>query len=322
VHSTPEALAVWFGEKDGAEPAPWPRYTLEAENTYGLNNHFQSIQRLRIGPYAVVSGSDVNGPMSQLFLAEVPSRCAAGTGRWGSNLDGGAAPRRPEPPADDKVELRTDVEQDRWHPGGLALLGDVLAAGLDHGDGGARVQFFDTAAPRELKPLFSVPLDYDRSDAVGLASLPDGRVLMGLRLRDHFRFYRSLSTTLTDGFEADAGFWVPDAGDVAIDFQNIALVRQCDGALFMIGLHNTSAGSPFVEGQDVAWLYALEPGPPPTLTPLAQRNLDCAQGYCNFDAAGGVFITDDGELILYGAPHYRQLAAPGGTALLLKLSEH
>jgi hypothetical protein len=311
----PAALAVWMGDQSSAEPAAWPRYTGEAENTYGFDNHFQSVQRLRAGPYAVISGSDVNAPLSQLFLAHLPSRC--GAQRWGSNLDGGVAPRRPEPPSDDAITEHVDLERDRWHPGGLAALGDLLAAGLDHGAGNARVAFFDASKPPALTEVASFDLAGNRSDAVGLARADDGRVLMAIRASDHFEFHRSRTAEVKDGFETDAGTSTPDVNDL----QNIALVKQCDGSLFMLGFHNTSDGSPIIAGDDEVILYALDApfGTPPRR--VATRTLDCDGGYCNFDAAAGAYVTDQGQLLLYGAPHFRQLSAPTATSLLLKLAE-
>ena len=41
--------------------------------------------------------------------------------------------------------------------------------------------------------------------------------------------------------------------------------------------------------------------PKVAITKVANRHLVCADGYCNLDAGAGVYVTPEGELIVYGA---------------------
>lgn len=106
--------------------------------------------------------------------------------------------------------------------------------------------------------------------------------------------------------------WEPDLPETereAIDdAQNIDLLRQCDGELFLLLFQDTSSLSPVVPGADLARLYRVTFTPDdapqsPSLELISQREFSCRA--CNFDAASGAYVSPDQQLALYGMQHFR-----------------
>ena len=86
-------------------------------------------------------------------------------------------------------------------------------------------------------------------------------------------------------------------------------MTQCDGALFVVGMHNTGFPPPSLGHDHLHW-YGFEAAPRGLrLAPRGDRGMTCVQ--CNFGAAAGLFVTPAGELALYGTG--RGLGGPGGT---------
>ncbi len=302
-------LAVWT-----AEAIPSPAYTTRLDNRLGFRNHFQSVVRAGSGNVLVLSGSDARQKRSSLFIAGVGEIDTGGP--LGSNL--GAARR---PPATDVVLNRVDLDSILWHAGGLAVHGHVLAVPLYGADPiRGRVSFLDITDPLTPRPLaVSIERPGRKAYAVAMTVLADQHYLVAvLSARDglgrRLDFYRSHSAALGDGF-GEPVTWTADAVEARegqdenfADFQNISLVRQADGRLFLIGLHNTAPSMEVLPGRDYADLYEVVLGADPArelavprITKIANHHLVCEDGYCNLDAAGGVHVDARGELVIYGA---------------------
>lgn len=307
-------LVAWFGDE-----VERPRYTARIDNRLGFKNHFQSIQRLPGSNYLVVSGSDPHGPMSSLFVIRLASR--SGDSAFGSNLPG-AGP----PPRGDAVVIRVGVDATMWHAGGLATYGRVLVVPVYGGDPLAgRVLFYDMADPgHPVRMPVQIERPGRKAYAVAVTRLPNGHYLVAvLSDRDEMArrldLYLSRTEELADGFGAEPVTWFADAvtarnGQDANfgDFQNISFVQQTDGRVFLVGLHNTAPSMDILPGRDYADLYELEfPDSlaqmnsstlrPPVVTKIANRHLVCRAGYCNLDAAAGLYIDRDGRLAIYAA---------------------
>ena len=204
------------------------------------------------------------------------------------------------------------------HAGGIQVMGSVLAVPYEHKQGRSRVVLYDLADPLRPRILYEL----DRSDvpspsapghasAVALSRLADGRLLMivGVRSSKVLDFYVSNHADL-----AAPGLAFIRVGTLeeAIEgrFQSHNLVTQCDGTLFLVGAYNTGFPAPALGHDRLRW-YRLDAAwdGGVALVEAGTRKIDCRR--CNFAAAAGVFVTGDGELVLYGIEHGG--AGPGRT---------
>lgn len=305
-------LAVWSGPSSTEGVMSWPRYTGTAENGFGLNNHVQSIVRLRAAPTVVVSGSNVADGIGELFVAELPSR--TGQDRWGSNLAAG------EPAPDDALALRIAVDADLWHAGGMSTLGNLLAVGIE--GNGSVVDFYDVTDPMEPVRL-DVRIERDQgSAAVALARLEDDRIVAIVRDGTTLDFYLSKSGDIEDGFETGFERWDNDGPgfDGINNLQNHHLLQQCDGRLFLLTANNSALVAPTFPGDDDVYLFeVLNVAGTPDLVPVLSKNLSCDGGSnCNFDAGSSAYVTDDRELLYYGVRHFRDVES---SDTLLRMAE-
>jgi hypothetical protein len=98
--------------------------------------------------------------------------------------------------------------------------------------------------------------------------------------------------------------------------QMLNLFVQDDGQVFMIGSYNELFTAPVTNGDDMAYLYRVQPLGPNNVvvTRLAEKHMYCSAAEtgsnCNFNAAVGPYVAPDGELILYACTHDND--APGG----------
>ena len=362
--------------------------TLPAELDMSTCKHFQGMARWQAPdgtPYMFLtrSGNDpgafcVTGDdPGNLFIVRMGSRDTNGerlrTNRlwrdWDPYLrdeDGdviigpGGAPiawTKPPDPRDATVGL-ISYEGDfpyYGHPGGLQMVGTVLAHGLEnpYGDGpDAAVQFLDMANPESPQLLSQFPPG-GKAGVVALTPVqnPDGPGLRYLMMttggdNDVLKFFRSQSTetgnplgatdlksgdlawepliTVTEsdlegnpllddtcfGFTA----W-PTGGPIRSafghQFMNFIHEGTIDGPLYAIGGRNDGIGG---EGSDYLDLYRVNVdafGNPLSrciFTPVSSRHMSSFPFGGHGDsaalsAAGGVYISPSGELIVYGSEY-------------------
>lgn len=302
-------------------------YTEKVDNIFGLDNHIQGAVRLRKSPYFAVTGSDPPADSrlpseiawifgifprvaGDLWFIRYDSKAQSGTGRLGSNLDYSVF-NLPHPW--DTVVLPVEVgDSDHWHPGGLATEGDILAVPVTD----YRTYFFYVQNPENpLKISYEMPV---AQGAVDLVKLSNGRYLIAF---EQFSFYLSNSENIADGFNVasskSTAVTTPSGGE----FQSFNFIKQCDGKLFMAGFENTGSAAPtFSNGDDFGRLYEVDLSSTgvydsspalnaaPTLTLKAERQFQCYNDgkYCNFDAAGSLYVDPSSrQLILYGVYHFR-----------------
>ena len=272
---------------------PKPRYRVSLRNWFGLLNHFQGIQRIPFTDYVVISGSNPRGGTADLFVA------------------------RMTPGEEGEVVRRVEVDPLMWHAGGLSVMNTILAVPLHQlSPRQAKIVFFDFADPLNPRKL---PVEIARPDrkagSVAITDLPNGRVLVAVLsafdgLPRRLDFYLSRTSSITDGFMPEPASWRVSevharAGLEATFsyFQSINFVRQSDGRLFLAGFNNSFASPAILPGRDYADLYEvvfppssmLTSGSPATLavpgvTRIASHRLNCKDGFCNMDAAAGLFV--------------------------------
>jgi len=290
VHGAPMTAAV-----NGLIPAPWYRASLR--NWFGFRNHFQGIQRVPGTDYLVMSGSNIHEPMGRLLVIR---------------LDGESATAVESVPVDSVL----------WHAGGLGMSGRVLAVPI-FGDSPLRskVVFYDMSRPEEPRRLpVEITRPGEKAYAAALTRMPNGRYFAAvLADRDgiprRIDFYLSRSTDLADGFNPEAVRWFTsevearDGQDRNFgDFQSVNFVRQTDGRLYLVGFHNTVPSMPFIPGRDYADLYEVlvpdamaESDAPvlarPSLVKTASTQMYCKDGYCNMDAAAGLYVDPESRTI-------------------------
>jgi hypothetical protein len=300
-----------------------------------LFNHWQGLQRLPAagGRHLAVSHS---GTTKAFTVVEMGSRDTGGA-RFRSNrlAPGSSYPATPPSSADRAI---TDV----WlqglgytHSGGMQAVGNLLAVSLESSPDGAngRIQLYDLSTPWSPRLLTAGQSGQTKeAGTASLAKLSDGAFLLilGRANANNLEFYRSTSPDLrleTTGF-TPLDTWnerelLSSISDWEFgNYQNLNLVTQCDGTLFLVGTHLDST-----TGQDWVDLYRVtEQNGQALLTKVAKRHLYCgypSPGYdsgtnrhCNLDAAGGVYVDPWGQLIVYGTEHDND--GPGSSVKMME----
>jgi hypothetical protein len=297
---------------------PKPRYRATVTNGFfGVRNHFQGIQRLPHNGYLVISGSNKRG--SELFLLRLSGEEGreGSQGREGNQGSEGAA-----------VVARISVDPLMGHAGGLSMVGNIMAVPLHGGTPrNAKVVFYDFSEPEHPQRL---PVEIDRpgrkASATAFVRLANGRFLVAV-LSAFDGLPRRMDIYLSRGAELESGFLPQPATWFVSEvqarggqektfafFQAINFIQQTDGRLYMVGFHNSFFVPSFLPGRDHADLYEVvfpentvnSPTPVlamPSVTKVATRLMQCTGGYCNLDAAGGLFVDPDTHaLSVYATP--------------------
>jgi hypothetical protein len=345
-----EALAWRLPANQGAPPVP----------TAG--NHYQGVARYP-GPGApllyvtqsddddaVAPGADPGG---YLHVARMGSRPTTGE-RMRSNLQSiEGDTEEADPPADDTwlrsirfdgtVKVKDQTLPAYHHPGGMAVVDDVLLMALDsphdaaNSPEGQLVLFDLKPDPSSPRPIRAIPLSHKIDNIAAIRPEPNGPVLIWVNGAggNVTRFYRTSTSDLRDpglqlefahdwnpktefGSDADAAcgwdaFPVMDApADTA--HQGSAFLRQKNGELFMITMRNMRA-DPAGQGCDYADLYRVIPQPDDgfRMVRIASKHMYCVYEdtgkICNFIAAVNAYVSPSGELMLYSLPHFEQVGS-------------
>jgi hypothetical protein len=259
---------------------PNPRYTGENFGDARALIHFQGVQRLRTGGHFLVSGGDQLEPCSHVFVLQLGSiaAAAAGAGPLGSNVMFSR-----DPALEDRLVQIIGIETERWHAGGIYLLGDILAVpleGIGVRDAAgqqimSRVVFFhlaDPMAPRRFG--FEIPRTSAHAGAVTVTKLPNDYFLCavwqdGVNQNDtgSLEFYLSRAPGEFGSFDPAFGTWKYPAGESGDRrnpaYQSIGFVQELPSGgvdsewLYLIGTTNTEAKAPSVPGHDVADLFVV-----------------------------------------------------------------
>jgi hypothetical protein len=202
-------------------------------------------------------------------------------------------------------------------------VGDYLIVGVEK-DGRSEVVLYDIQTP--LKPFEvtriprSTPLggfnDAPSAGATALVRRIDGRFLLlaGRADSNVLDFYLSTTPSLQDARFAPLDTW--GEGELRSEngmdrefgnYQNLNFVQQCDGQIFLVGLHNNTKGINVLHlGEDWADLFKVNFGTSSqiVITKVANLHLYC-KDMCNLDAGGGVYVDENGRLFIYGIEHWR-----------------
>ncbi len=294
-------------------------------------DHYQGIARHPDPRYPIFYLSQSNTTGAQpgddglLVVVRLDSRDTLDLYRMRSNRLVPNTPTESTAPAPEDRVVAAVTIADYKHPGGMQACGNILAVGLESptnaNDPSGKIAFFDISSPRQPVRLpFSVNTPGHNIGVVAFTQLPDRRYILALTWGSNDRVDILISTpddlstfafydSLTAGTADILGVW--PGGGLQSAHQTLNFVTQSDGRLFLIGMHNTSNASPIPLGDDVAYLYRVDfmPGNQVRFVQVAAKHMYCADltaqtgSNGNFAAAGGVFVSPDGDLILYAATH-------------------
>lgn len=295
-----------------------------------LTRHWQGIQRVMSGDarHLVVSRS---GARTGFAIVRMGSRIRGGE-RFRSNRIGNRT-AIVEPPQSDVVVTTRSSPLGMDHAGGIQLIGEQLVVGFE-GDRGSRVEFWGMRDPE--RPLRHAVLPHETgvkgAGTVSIARLRDGRYLLivGGANANALDFYVTRPGTgspaaarwthVATWRESQLRSEIPGDREFG-NYQNLNLLMDERGALFLIGTHKDS-----VRNTDWADLYRLDTAGDavPRITKIAKRHLYCAipsvvlpanrvfgGRQCDLDAAGGAYVSRRGRLLLYATEHDND--GPGGT---------
>ncbi len=258
-------------------------YILRPLNNLGIDNHFQGIQKLPGKDNFVITGSDLKNKRADLVFIN-----------------------------DGKISKRLVMDVwPYWHPGGISLLGNLLVVPLEEYKKTriGKIIFYNfNNLNHSTKLNVSINIPFTSAGAVFLYNLPDGRFLIGSWNMNIIDFYFSKTKNLLDGFEEKPRFSVDkkdfklgDRKPFEFGAQGINLITQCDGKLFLVLFQNTGK---LANKDDRALLFSLglkENNADIEL--VTTKNFNCGKK-CNFAAAAGTYINDQGKLFVYSSPHH------------------
>lgn len=201
------------------------------------------------------------------------------------------------------------------HAGGMQLVGNVLAVGLEDNQVKTRseVQFWDVAnaeKPVQLKHLTvarSGAAKEQTSGAVGLLRREAGHVLAVANWDSRgIDFYLASGANLADPVcrfkhharwqvtSAETSDWRPDSSFET--YQAVNLVADTQGGLYLLGLNTTAAG------QDIVDLFSVQLDQPPDKMLLKLAGLELKLARENrFRFAGGIWV-DRERLVVLSSP--------------------
>jgi hypothetical protein len=283
--------------------------------------HWQGIQRLTFGEGRLMAVSR-SGANTAFVMVEMASRAADGLRLRSNRIRVDKAFSDTQPPPQDVVIQVMPNDAGFNHAGGMQAVGRVLAVPLENSDShSSRVVFYDVGTRLGIRRLHQTELsspavyqDPGHSGAVAVAKLADSRYLMIVAGNDSRTadFYLSSTTSLLLPSTTFSRFFVRSTG-FDRPFQNLNLIPQCDGRLFLAGNYNDSAA-----GWDGDWFrwYELSngTGSAVNVTFRGERHMVCTYRnaqQCNLVAAGGLYVDPAGRLIGYSTEHDND--GPGGS---------
>jgi len=185
------------------------------------------------------------------------------------------------------------------HCGGCQSFGNVLVAGVEDPDKNqtSEVQFWDfTRFPMQLVQMTiprSGPEKVSTAGAVGMTTHGRGAVLAvasyDARTLDFYTSERDpfhgspFDLRLTWTAEgADKSNWIDDNFGA---YQNINLLTQKDGQLFLVAFHRNDSDEDWMD----LFAIKLDVDPSSALTKVDRKHMYCTLG-CDFDKGAGIFI--------------------------------
>jgi hypothetical protein len=282
----------WLGFRRSAETP----VTVGPTAGKNSNQHFQGFARSpRIGRAPVLYLTHSGDPTmdlpyheteGRLLVIRMESRNQVGERLRSNRLGRGEETQDTKPPIEDKVidVINFDTgDLDYQHPGGIQMVGDILAVPLEgpneDGMDESKVVFFDCSDPESPRLMDYEFVRPHKIGVIGITRLSDDHFLLvlGWGDGDALDFYRSNETSFFDeeGEESDTfafgelphtriyrtrleeledeDCWRFGKGTP----QTLNFVNQDNGKLFLVGSSNSSSTAPFFNGDDHMFLWQV-----------------------------------------------------------------
>jgi hypothetical protein len=311
----PDVPARFLELRDHGEVLGFHRGAFELNVAYPGGNHWQGIQRLPrdAGRFLVLSKRDDRPDGNVGHLVHMATRNGDGLRFRSNRLSTAIAqPEDTAPPAEDRVVTALPVLDGYSHGGGMQAVGNLVALPMEQGPWAGRIALYDYTATLSPSPFAYVYGTTANAGTASIAKLSDGRYLLLLGQYDakSLEVFFSTGDDLRSGTnqwnrvdswnegELPSGEWGP--------FQSLNLVTDCnDSQLYLVGTRLGGLRWGAVS-DDHAHLYRVNLDGHLRLEHVASKHLYCSNDgsrQCNLDAAGGVFVGPDRNLILYATEH-------------------
>ncbi len=208
------------------------------------------------------------------------------------------------------------------HAGGSQVVGKYVAIPLEHAattingtvldPAASRISFYDLGTPTNPVRVNAIDLTPHLGGKVGVTGvvkLEDGRYLVLATDDSKVLFFVSSTTSIVGSTWQKVDTWYPSelATTWPAAYQNMQLVTQCDGAIFLVGTWKTGGWeSAIIGGEDWLHVYRVANATTTTndvrLTRVVAKHMYC-DGWCNFDAGAGTYVDPSGQVILYATEH-------------------
>jgi len=283
-----------------------------------IKNHWQGIQRLygRFSNWFIVSRSNNKFKDKKhgftrrpdLVMVKLASKRRNRGGALGSNCRN---KNRQAPSRSDKVVFWKNFFPKYKHAGGIQVIGKYGVIGMEEHIQGknrkAMVAFFDLSNPYRPRYLYRKYMPNRFCIASGIIKMRDGRYLMINMAKIN---YKQLAIYISNGksLARNPGFRLVQKLNFKSHgkFQNMQLLTDRRGQIYMIAAHNTSIGAPIINGKDMLHLYkvnVLNPGYRVSLQLVAKKHFFCKSGHGNFNAGVGPYITPNHKLLMYAVEY-------------------
>lgn len=227
------------------------------------------------------------------------------------------------------------------HGGGLQAVGNILGVPFDQKKvpwyrktpKESKIVLFDVSNPASPTVRKVISMN-NKAGAVGMTKLANGNYLMvvGGFDGDMSLKFCELDSNLDivdtvywneerDGLMSGTSWscW-PGSGIIGTacgaGYQSLTLVNQCDGKIFMIGMHAETKGGSGYDRADLIELVSINGGRMGMKKVFESNDFLCGQwgggAQCDFQAAGSAYVDRDGNLILYSAEHDNDGPRVGG----------
>jgi hypothetical protein len=302
----------------------WP-LRLDRGNSYPLSeeNHYQGCARIENTLICSRSGAGIS-----LEIFDLESRTQIDEPFYSNVLGPEQLGFTPAPDGDGLIDGGLlsydpgDPDPDSGHSGGMDVEGCFVAVPMES-EQFSTVAIYNACDDPKHPTRVGLPIEHqvgggelsNEAGTASLARLPDGKYLLIIGRADvrELDFYVSPSL-VEPNFEFRSTWYAENIisgledGDANFEeYQSLSAVMQCDGTLFLIGMHNNALFNK-VLGEDWADLYRVDfDAGEPVIHKVAKKHFWCGWTggirQCNFDAAGAVWISRDLDIVLYSTEH-------------------
>ena len=199
-----------------------------------------------------------------------------------------------------QVEKVEHLDNERIHAGGIDSYENILAVPCE-GDDDSRIYLLDITCPTESTELCRIDRPDEKASAAGITRMSNDHFLVAVIIQAEYlmQFYQSTTTDIRDGFDAGIGKKLSDKSHNK--YENIDLITQTDGTIFLVGTHSTTQSG----GTDWADLFTIDVNfnTPPTVNTVkidykSHKHYHCP-GSSTFEGGAGIYIVDNNNLNMY-----------------------